>query len=132
MAQSTLKYSRQREAIRTYLMSTTSHPTAEMVYEAVRPMYPKISLGTVYRNLSLLVELGEAVKVTGVNGQDHFDGNVLPHTHVVCLNCGNVFDLDMPEYEDMDRQAAEHFKGSIIRHSLYFYGYCADCESGND
>lgn len=57
-----MKYSRQREAIKAYLMERQDHPTAEMVYMSVRETNPKISLGTVYRNLSLLVSLGEIQK----------------------------------------------------------------------
>ena len=60
----TLKYSRQRESIKEYLMSTKEHPTADMVYQHVREQYPKVSLGTVYRNLNLLAELGEVNKLT--------------------------------------------------------------------
>ena len=58
-----LKYSRQRDMIRSYLSSTKEHPTADMVYENVRKEFPNISLGTVYRNLKLLVSEGEAIKI---------------------------------------------------------------------
>ena len=60
----TLKYSRQRESIKNYLASTTEHPTADTVYMHVKEEFPNISLGTVYRNLNLLTDLGEAVKIT--------------------------------------------------------------------
>ena len=76
-----LKYSRQREAIKSYLASTTSHPTADTVYMHVRKEFPNISLGTVYRNLNLLTDLGEAVKITTPDGADRFDGNTNPHYH---------------------------------------------------
>ena len=57
-----LKYSRQRESIKEFLRSRTDHPTADTVYENLRQIYPNISLGTVYRNLSLLSDIGEIRK----------------------------------------------------------------------
>ena len=68
----TLKYSRQRESIKNYLASTTEHPTADTVYMHVKEEFPNISLGTVYRNLNLLTDLGEAVKITTPDGGDTF------------------------------------------------------------
>ena len=59
-----LKYSRQREAIKDYLSSVTTHPTADTVYMHIKEEFPNISLGTVYRNLNLLADIGEAIKIT--------------------------------------------------------------------
>ena len=67
-----LKYSRQREAIKHFLVSTNSHPTADIVYMHVKEEFPNISLGTVYRNLNLLADLGEATKITTPDGADRF------------------------------------------------------------
>lgn len=68
------KFSRQRESIKNNLMGRTDHPTAETVYSDIRQEYPNISLGTVYRNLSLLADLGEIQKISTENGLT-FDGN---------------------------------------------------------
>ena len=76
-----LKYSRQRESIIQYLSATHSHPTADMVYMHVKEEFPNISLGTVYRNLNLLVETGEICKIHCGDGADHFDGNTSDHYH---------------------------------------------------
>ena len=70
----TLKYSRQRESIKEFLRTRTDHPTADVVYENMKLIYPNISLGTVYRNLSLLADLGEIKKLSSFAGADHFDG----------------------------------------------------------
>lgn len=83
----TIKYSRQREAISEFLMTRKDHPTAEVVYEEVRKQYPHISLGTVYRNLALLVELRQAIKFPAADGFEHFDGNPDPHYHFICDDC---------------------------------------------
>lgn len=94
-----VKRSRQREAIKEFLMSRKDHPTAEVVYEYVSKDFPNISLGTVYRNLSFLVDNGMAVKVPCDDGSVHFDGNVEPHYHFQCVECGSVIDLDFDSKE---------------------------------
>lgn len=65
----TLKYSRQRESIKEFLTGRTDHPTADFVYENMKQIYPNISLGTVYRNLSLLADLGEIQKLSSFGEQ---------------------------------------------------------------
>ena len=123
----TLKYSRQREAIKEYLMHTTSHPTADTVYMAVRKEFPNISLGTVYRNLNLLSEIGDAVKITTPLGGDRFDGNVNPHYHFCCSCCGDVIDLELDEQTEINKIANANFDGIIENHVMMFYGTCSDC-----
>lgn len=122
-----LKYSRQREAIRTYLAGTKEHPTAEMVYSTIRQTYPNISLGTVYRNLNLLVDHGEVKKLSCGDGQDHFDYDTSRHYHFVCKDCGRILDLEMDSIDSIDKIAGSRFKGCIDGHSAYFYGKCPDC-----
>jgi Fur family peroxide stress response transcriptional regulator len=122
-----LKYSRQRESIKEFLCSTTSHPTADTVYMHIRNEHPRVSLGTVYRNLSLLVSLGEAQRLTDQNGIDHFDANTAPHVHFVCTECSQIYDLPMELSGDLDARAADCFDGEVEGHNLYFYGRCADC-----
>lgn len=130
-----LKYSRQRASIKEYLMSTVDHPTADTVYLHVRKEFPRISLGTVYRNLNLLADIGEAVKITTPYGGDRFDGRTEPHYHVVCTACGNVFDLELDpaHIEEINHLANAHFDGKIDSHTMLFYGTCRHCmESGKE
>ncbi len=122
-----LKYSRQRESIKACLLASHSHPTADDIYMQIREEYPNISLGTVYRNLNLLVELGEARKLSCGDGADHFDGDIHPHYHFVCCSCGSVSDLPMAISEEMNQLAAKYTTGHIDSHCTYFYGTCADC-----
>lgn len=124
-----LKYSRQRESIKSYLMMTKEHPTADMVYMHVRDEYPNISLGTVYRNLNLLTSIGEAVKITTPDGGDRFDGNVMPHNHFICTDCGRVLDLklDMKNIDDINTAAGKNFDGSIESSVTLFFGKCSHC-----
>ena len=123
----TIKYSRQRESIQEFLRHTTSHPTADMVYQHIRTIYPKISLGTVYRNLNLLADMGEILKFTCGDGQDRFDGNTDPHYHVMCTKCNNVFDLFMKPLDHVNDLANANFDGVIDHHKIMFYGTCKHC-----
>lgn len=123
----TLKYSRQRESIKSYLMSTNEHPTADTVYFHVREEFPNISLGTVYRNLNLLAALGEIVKITTPDGADRFDAITEPHYHVLCTECGNLYDLHMEISDAIDAEAKQCFNGQIFSHSALFYGICSHC-----
>lgn len=122
-----LKYSRQRESIKEFLMTRTDHPTADMVYENMKLIYPNISLGTVYRNLSLLSDLGEIKKLSSFGGADRFDGRTEPHCHFMCTDCGCVIDLETENMQDILKSAGEHFNGKITDCSARFFGVCEDC-----
>ena len=124
----TVRYSKQRQAILEYLRSTKKHPTAEVVYENIQKIYPKISLGTVYRNLNQLVEQELALKLDCGDGFDHFDGNPQSHNHFYCKKCGCVMDLDMDPIDHIDRIANAGFDGTIDGHTIYFYGLCPNCK----
>ena len=126
---STLKYSRQRESIKVCLQGRKDHPTADMLYTDVRKEFPNISLGTVYRNLNLLTDIGEAIKISTPDGGDRFDGTVQPHNHFLCTKCGRFLDLelDMKSIEEMNRLANDCFDGMITSSSTLFYGECSDC-----
>lgn len=122
-----LKRSRQREAILAYLRSTNEHPTADMVYENVRKEIPNISLGTVYRNLNLLVDCEDIIKLTVDGKSDRFDWNVEPHYHVMCTRCGSVMDLKIDPLNHIDVLAESAFDGKISGHFIQFKGLCGKC-----
>ncbi|HKM23015.1 MAG: transcriptional repressor [Clostridia bacterium] len=126
-----LKYSRQREAIKEFLMTRKDHPTADIVYTNVKQEFPNISLGTVYRNLTLLSDIGEIQKLNMGDGADHFDANIMPHYHFVCTECGSVIDLEMKDLLKIDEDAGLHFPGRVDGHVTYFYGECQKCLTQN-
>lgn len=125
------KYSRQREAIKEYLAHTKEHPTADTIYMNIRGTYPNISLGTVYRNLNLLAEQGEIMKLNCQDGSDRFDGNPKPHYHFLCNGCGKVLDIEMESIEHINKIAGAGFSGKIEGHVTFFYGQCPDCSNKN-
>ena len=125
-----IKHSRQREAILADLRSRRDHPTADMVYESVRIIYPNISLGTVYRNLSLLADHGQVLRISTGMGADHFDGFTNPHNHFICRECGMVEDMEYISCHELILQACGLFPGLIEDCELQFFGKCKNCLSG--
>ena len=93
----------------------------------MKTIYPNISLATVYRNLSLLAELGNIQKIPTGNGPDRFDGRPEPHNHFLCDECGSMIDLQMNSIDHVDEIAAQTFDGLIKGHSILFYGICPEC-----
>lgn len=128
------KYSRKREAILDTLRGATVHPTAEWIYERLKPDFPELSLATVYRNLSAFVREGEIISVGVIGGQERFDADTVNHPHFVCSSCGSVLDI-RPELfaeigfprsleELVDLEMGTEVSGS----ELIFYGICASCK----
>ena len=122
-----LKYSRQREAIKDYLSSVTTHPTADTVYMHIKEEFPNISLGTVYRNLSLLTELGEIIKIP-TEGADRFDARVTPHNHFICKSCGRVMDIMISVKNPVEEINAQWHGGEVEECRMEFYGICNECK----
>ena len=122
------RFSHQREQIYEAVCATDTHPTAEMVYERLKPEMPRLSLGTVYRNLSLFQQQGMIQSVGVVNGQERFDGVATPHSHFICRSCGAVMDLHRIKLDSaIDRSVAEEYGLAVERHELTFYGCCQAC-----
>ena len=122
-----IKHSKQRDCIHAFLMTRQDHPTAETVYMNIRRDFPKISLATVYRNLSLLADMGEIQKISTPDGPDRFDARTEPHVHFSCDCCGSVIDLEMEDVSDLDAIAGRSFPGKVTGHSILFHGICPGC-----
>lgn len=120
------KHSHQRDKILEVLKNTKSHPSASDIYETVRLEIPNISLGTVYRNLAKLSEMGHILKIDIGSGTEHFDGDVSSHYHIVCQGCGKITDI-YEHNESLNELAEKYFGGKIKSHSLVFYGECEKC-----
>lgn len=122
-----VKYSQQRQVIHSFLMTRKDHPTADVVYQHVRQEHPRISLGTVYRNLTLLTDLGEIRRLRVGDGYDRFDADISPHGHFVCSLCGGVTDLPSDFLEGTLAAAKRGFSGRIDRLDACFHGVCPNC-----
>ena len=126
------KHFRKRDAILNCVRCTTTHPSAEWVYENVRTQIPDISLATVYRNLSLFKEQGLIRSLGTVNGVERFDGNTEPHVHFICTQCGGV--QDPPEIsvpEELNSAVARSSGGRVENCQLSFTGICGECRKIN-
>jgi len=122
------KQFRKRNAILNYLQSVTTHPSAEMVFSDLKQQIPDLSIGTVYRNLSLFKQQGLATSVATVKGVERFDGNTDPHVHFICTDCDAVIDLmDMQVPEELSRTAAQMVGGAAEQCQLSFTGQCRNC-----
>ncbi len=117
----------QRRVILDEIRDTKSHPTADDLYRVVRKRLPKISLGTVYRNLDILTNAGLINKLDFGSGQSRYDANLSEHYHLRCVECNRVVDvMDMPPIH-YDRTVLSRTAFEIIGHNLEFVGICPDC-----
>ena len=122
----TSKTFRKRNAILHCLCSTTSHPSAEALYQLLQKEHPDISLATVYRNLALFKSQGLAVSVGTVDGIERFDGNTEPHVHFICTGCGggqDLFQVEQPDYSGFERSLGCRVDST----QLTLTGLCRDC-----
>lgn len=125
-------FSRKREAILKAICSTNTHPTADWVYQQLKEQYPDLSLGTVYRNISLFKEAGLVISIGIVNGQERLDGNTIPHAHFICNTCGAVLDIDDMEIDNLFCQKiSEKYHLKIDYQGTTFHGTCSHCLIGN-
>ena len=108
------------------LRKLSSHPTADEIYEIVRKVLPRISLGTVYRNLEILSEMGLILKLEIDGDKKRFDGKIKKHYHIRCLNCNRVYDIS-PETVKIDYSANNLEGYKIINYSFHFIGLCKEC-----
>lgn len=122
-----MRMTKQKRVILEVLKSTTSHPTAEWVYEQAKKQIPDISLGTVYRNLNVLRDMGEIRELNYGSSQSRFDGRQLNHYHFVCNNCYKIYDIDILVKKEMDQLVAKETGHNVQHHRLEFYGICKKC-----
>lgn len=99
--ESKLRYSHQREKIYEYLSNTKEHPNAEQIYNDLKPSMPNLSLGTVYRNLKLLQNLGKIHTIPTIDGIERYDAEINNHVHFVCEKCGKIYDIMDVNFEKL-------------------------------
>jgi Fur family peroxide stress response transcriptional regulator len=122
------RQSKQRNCILELLRSTDSHPTADFLYEGIKKEFPRLSLGTIYRNLSILIDQGLVKKIHFGSTFDRFEANTEPHYHLICESCGKILDFMMSSYDDLNKQAKRKTNFTIRYHKVEFFGICEDCK----
>ena len=123
------RYSKKREAIYNALAATHEHPSAEWLYQQLKPQYPDLSLATVYRNLKEMVAQGDAVIVGTVDGKERFDScHRHPHAHLLCKGCGCVLDIEVDQGLELQcRDKENEYHVSIDPYGIHFSGLCKQC-----
>jgi len=117
----------QRRVILEVLRSRNDHPSADELYERVRTRLPRISLGTVYRNLDILSELGEIQKLELSGSLKRFDGIAHKHYHIRCIECNRVDDAPIAPLNQIEDELYGTTVFEIIGHNLEFTGLCPAC-----
>jgi Fe2+ or Zn2+ uptake regulation protein len=121
------RMTRQRRMILEELRKLDFHPSADEVYALVRKRLPRISLGTIYRNLETLSELGEIQKLEFGGTIKRFDGYSEPHYHIRCNLCDCIDDAPMSLLRDIEDRVSSVTDYRIIGHRLEFIGLCPEC-----
>jgi Fe2+ or Zn2+ uptake regulation protein len=121
------RFSRQREEILEILKGTKIHPTAERIYFQAKKKLPKLSLGTVYRNLNNLHQKGAIRKLQIGTTFDHFDADTSSHQHFICKKCGKIYDLFLDLEKDLKAEALKKEKFRIEKVEVAFHGVCLNC-----
>jgi Fur family ferric uptake transcriptional regulator len=123
-----IRLTTQRQIILEELSKVKTHPTASELYDMVRKRLPRIGLGTVYRNLELMVESGMILKIEVAGTQKRFDATTDAHYHIRCSACGKVDDIDVPVLKELATQAAQTSSYLILGHHVEFTGFCPTCQ----
>ena len=124
------RFSKKRQAILDCLKSADNHPTAELLYAQLKPVYSDLSLATVYRNLTQLKEAGLIRSLGTVLGQERFEPNLVPHTHAICSCCGKITDIAdilLPPEHLARLEVASEYVLSDARLSIF--GVCPECRA---
>jgi Fur family peroxide stress response transcriptional regulator len=114
-------FSRQRKAVLDTVCATREHPTAEMVYSALKEENPKISLATVYRNLNLLADTGDILKLSIPGRCDRFDGFTKEHLHLYCVSCGKIEDIEGLDTSNIDRDLERLSGFKLLKKEIVLY-----------
>ncbi len=126
-----MKYSYQREIILETLQKKKCHFTAKEIYEKVKQTIPKISLGTVYRNLNILSEHGKIKKIEVPYGSDQFDFSLFPHSHLYCIRCNKIYDLKTSLLNNIKELIEQENGYQVLSDQIVLEGICTDCQKEN-
>ena len=122
-----LKKSDLRERILELLQDTDSHPSASWVFDRLRTEFPRVAVGTVYRNLNILTSEGLLQNINFNESVDRYDANLSKHYHFICEKCESIFDLDIPFERSLEELVREKTEFQVLNHRLDFYGVCTAC-----
>ena len=116
--------SMQRIKILEYLQSYKTHPTADMIYQALANEMPTLSKTTVYNTLKTFSEKGILVALSLFENEVRYEYNTEPHIHFKCTKCNKIYDLDKT-YDRYDENMIDGHK--VNEHHVNLRGICKEC-----
>lgn len=125
------RITKQRKVILEELRKVTSHPSADEIFHLVRKRIPRISFGTVYRNLKVLKKQRLVMELDYGKAFSRFDGNSQNHYHFRCVHCDGIFDVEEPISKSLDRKVSQKMGFQVSYHRLEFFGTCKECQQGS-
>ena len=123
-----MNYSKQREQILKTVRENLVHPDAKYIYSIVKEVNPNISLATVYRNLNLLADMGEILRLKVPDSGDRYDATTQKHYHIFCNKCQKVEDVDLEYLDFLNEEISKNTDFKEISHELIIRGICKDCQ----
>ena len=118
----------QKQVILNAVRELKNHPTSEEVYNHIKPNFPSISLGTVYRNLNLLSETKEIQKLSIIDDAVRFDHITNEHYHFQCSKCKKLLDIPMEYQKKLDELVSKEYDVDVFKHDIVFTGTCKNCK----
>lgn len=118
----------QRELVYRAVQKNRTHPTADDIFSIIHEEYPKVSRATVYRNLSVLAQMGKIKQIQIPAGADRYDFECKPHYHFCCQKCGKIFDMDIPIFPEIEEKIGSSSDFEITGYKLVFTGLCSECK----
>ena len=120
----------QRVALLKIIAASTGHPSATQIHEQMRHHFPTTTLGTVYKTLTLLKEMGEVLELEFSNFENRYDGNKpYPHLHLICMKCRRIIDPEIDPLGQVGAQVAKATGYQIVGQRFELYGVCPQCQA---
>ena len=117
-----------RKAVIDFIIQSHDHPSADMIYQALLPAFPNMSLATVYNNLKVLIDEGFVSELKVRNDTTtYYDFMGHQHLNVICEKCGRIADMDL-DLPDVQQEAADQTGYQITKSQMVVYGICPDCQ----
>jgi len=120
--------SRQRKRLLELLCSTEIHPTASWLYDHLKKEFPNLSLGTIYRNLSILIDQGIVKKISASSTFDRFEAKTTPHHHLICTKCRKIIDFEEKVFPAINEEIRRSTDFDIEGYRIDFFGICRECQ----
>ncbi len=122
-----MKHTKQKDLIYNAVVGSHNHPSADDVYNLLKPENPGLSLATVYRNLNTFADKGMLLRIPMPSGGARFDGTLDTHYHMVCERCGQLYDISLDHLNTLTQDVLGQSGFEVHSYNLLIYGVCKNC-----